>query len=45
MGALAAGGSGWWGFAEADPTIVGVLVGAIVILAIAYVADRVRSKR
>lgn len=46
IGALAASGNdGWWGYAQADPAIVGVLVGTIVILAIVYVANRIRSKR
>lgn len=36
----------WWGYAEADATIVGVLVAAVVALAVAYVAMRVvRSRR
>jgi hypothetical protein len=30
----------WWGFAEADPVVVGVVVAAIALLAVAFVAMR-----
>ncbi len=35
----------WWGYAEADPTIVGVLVAAIAVLAVGYVISRIRRSR
>ena len=33
-------GAGWWGYAEGNPTLVGIVVAIIVIAAIAYVARR-----
>ena len=30
----------WWGYAEADPTIVGVLVAVFGVLAVLYVVGR-----
>ena len=33
-------GVGWWGYAEGNPTLVGIVVAIIVIAAIAYVARR-----
>jgi hypothetical protein len=33
-----------WGYAEADATIVGIVVAAIAIFAIAYVVGRLRGK-
>jgi hypothetical protein len=36
----------WWGYAEADSTLVGVLVVAIALLAVVYVLMRlVRDRR
>jgi hypothetical protein len=40
---LAAGA--WWGYAEGDATIVGIVVAAVAIFAIAYVVSRARKKR
>lgn len=34
----------WWGYAEADSTIVGILVGAVVLFAIVFVAMRAGGK-
>ena len=34
----------WWGFVEADPLIVGVVVGAVALLAIGFVALRLTKK-
>lgn len=34
----------WWGFVEADPLIVGVVVAAVAILAIGFVAMRLARK-
>jgi hypothetical protein len=33
-------GVGWWGYAEGNPTLVGIVVAIIVIAAIAYVGRR-----
>ena len=33
-------GVGWWGYAEGNPTLVGIVVAIVVIAAIAYVARR-----
>jgi hypothetical protein len=33
-------GVGWWGYAEGNPILVGIVVAIIVIAAIAYVARR-----
>jgi len=33
-------GVGWWGYAEGNPTLVGIVVAVVVIAAIAYVARR-----
>ena len=30
----------WWGYAEADPTVVGILVGTVALIAIAFVVKR-----
>jgi hypothetical protein len=30
----------WWGFAEGDPTIVGIVVLAIALLAVTFVVQR-----
>jgi hypothetical protein len=30
----------WWGYAEAEPTLVGVLVAALAALAVIYVVTR-----
>jgi hypothetical protein len=35
----------WWGFAEADPVVVGVVVAAIACLAAGYVAMRLSRGR
>jgi hypothetical protein len=35
----------WWGFAEGDRTIVGVVVIAVAVLAVAFVVSRVLSRR
>ncbi|HUH03660.1 MAG TPA: hypothetical protein VML75_16810 [Kofleriaceae bacterium] len=35
----------WWGYAEGDATIVGLVVAAVAIFAIVYVVSRVRKKR
>jgi hypothetical protein len=32
----------WWGFAEADPVAVGIVVAALACLAVAFVAMRLR---
>ncbi|MCG8417867.1 MAG: hypothetical protein MJE77_07985 [Proteobacteria bacterium] len=42
MPASSAAADNWWGYAEADPTIVGVLVLAIAVLAVVHVIGRVR---
>ena len=34
----------WWGFIEADPLIVGVVVAAIAVLALGYVGMRLSRK-
>lgn len=34
----------WWGFVEADPLIVGVVVAAIAILALGFLARRLSRK-
>ncbi|MDB4954618.1 MAG: hypothetical protein JWO36_2187 [Myxococcales bacterium] len=31
---------GWWGYAEANPTLVGIVVVVVVIAAIAYVVRK-----
>ena len=36
--------SALWGYAEADPTVLGIVVGAFIILAVMYVVIRVTSK-
>ncbi len=35
----------WWGYAEADPTLVAILVGAVAVLAVSYVVVRVTRQR
>jgi high-affinity Fe2+/Pb2+ permease len=30
----------WWGYAEAEPTLVGILVAVIAVLAVVYVITR-----
>ena len=35
---------GLWGYVEAEPTIVGIIVGAIVVLALLYVLLRLGSR-
>jgi hypothetical protein len=35
----------WGGYAEADPTLVGVVVAAIAIFSVAYVVRRVLGER
>jgi hypothetical protein len=35
----------WWGFADADPTVVGVVVVALAALAVAYVVMRLTRGR
>jgi hypothetical protein len=41
----ASGLSAWGGYAQADPTLVGVLVAAIAIFAVVYVLKRVLGER
>ncbi|MEM9490643.1 MAG: hypothetical protein AAGC55_15965 [Myxococcota bacterium] len=38
--AMAALADSWWGYAEADPTLVGVVVAVIAATAVAYVIGR-----
>jgi hypothetical protein len=33
-------GAGWWGYAEGNPTLVGIVVAVIVIAAVAFVTRR-----
>lgn len=35
----------WWGYAEADPAVVGVVVAAVVAFALTYVAQRLLRDR
>ena len=36
---------GLWGYAEGDPTVVGLVVAAIAVLGVAYVVTRVVGRR
>jgi hypothetical protein len=36
--------SALWGYAEADPTVVGIVVGVFALIAVLYVVVRVTSK-
>lgn len=38
-------GGAWWGLAEADATIVGLVVAAIAVFAVVYVVQRVRGNK
>jgi hypothetical protein len=33
-------GVGWWGYAEGNPTLIGIVVGIVVVAALAFVARR-----
>jgi hypothetical protein len=33
-------GVGWWGYAEGNPTLVGIVVAVIVLAAVAFIARR-----
>lgn len=35
----------WWGFAEADPTVVGIVVAAVGALALVYLVMRLSARR
>jgi len=35
----------WWGYAEADAAVVGVLVAAVVLFAAVYVIRRLRGRK
>jgi hypothetical protein len=37
-------GAGWWGYAEGNPILVGLVVAVVVIAAIAYVARQLRRR-
>jgi hypothetical protein len=34
----------WWGFAEADRTLLGLVVAVLVLLSLVYLATRMRHK-
>lgn len=38
------GSSSWWGYAEADPTIVGIVVATFALLAVLYVVGRATGR-
>lgn len=40
MGAALMALASWWGYAEADPRLVGVVVAAVAVFAAAYVGQR-----
>jgi predicted PurR-regulated permease PerM len=44
-GKSAAALAAWWGYAEADPVLVGLVVGAVAAFAVAYVVRRVVRRR
>lgn len=39
------GHASWWGYAEADPALVGVVVAAVAAFAVIYVGQRLLSGR
>jgi hypothetical protein len=36
---------GLWGYAEADPLVVGILIGTLLAISIIYVVTRARRRR